>query len=213
MAFPVDFFLTFSTEASQENLRTGWWGLWHMPPCHSAVGFIQQDSLAYQWLQGTLGFISMLVMLFLFPIFLPEMSFFSQDADMNENKLGWSWLCSGQRQCWQLALNHSHYSSLKSSIHSEITSCIMQTSTDQVSRGDDGLGLVFSVSSNEDIQGDWRVSSSRTCSDDRMMSHVQHYTQHLFWENTCHCAIFGCFAVWQGNFELSVWAWGFSQSR
>lgn len=61
-----------------------------MPPCHSAVGLIQQDSLAYQQLQGNLGFISMLVMLSLFPIFLPEMSFSSQDADMNENKLGCS---------------------------------------------------------------------------------------------------------------------------
>lgn len=35
-------------------------------PC---VGFIQQDSLVYQQLRGNLGFISMLVMLNLFPIF------------------------------------------------------------------------------------------------------------------------------------------------
>lgn len=126
------------------------------------------------------------------------MSFFSQDADMNENKLGWSWLCSGQRQCWQLALNHPHYSSLKSSVHSEISSCrLLLTKLAEVMR--DLVWFGFSVSSHGDIQGDRRVSSSRTCSDDRMMSHVQHYTQHLFWENTHHCAVFGCFAITTGK--------------
>lgn len=142
------------------------------------------------------------------------MSFFSQDADMNENKLGWSWLCSGQRQCWQLALNHSHCSSLKSSMHSEITSWIMQTFTDQVSRGDDEFALVwfFSVKSQTSRETGETLALKLALMTG-WMSHEQHYTHHLFLGKACHCAIFGCFAIWQGRFELSIWACGFFQSK
>lgn len=117
------------------------------------------------------------------------MSFSSQDADMNEDKLGWSSLCSGQRQCWQLALNHSHYSGLKSSIYSEITSCIMQTFTDQVSRQDNEFGLVFQCQVMKTFRETGESPAPELALMTGWMSHVQHYTQHLFWENTSLCYI------------------------
>lgn len=101
----------------------------------------------------------MLVLLSLFSIFYQVRNAILQPRhSQNENKLGWSWLCSG----------YSHHSSLKSSLHSEITSVIMQNYNDQASTGGDDFVYYFWMSIHGDIQGDGRIPSSRICSDDRM---------------------------------------------
>lgn len=140
------FFLHFSTEVSQENQRTGWWGLWHMPPCHSAVGFIQQDSLAYQQLEGNLVFISMLVMLCYFLFFTRNVIL--QPRCRHEWEQIWLELTLQWTKAVLAAVTEPS-TLFQSKKQYPLWDHFMQTFTDQVSRGDDGFGLVwfFSIKS------------------------------------------------------------------
>lgn len=180
-------------------------------PC---VGFIQQDSLVYQQLRGNLGFISMLVMLNLFRIFYQKCHPSAKMQTWTRTNLAGadSAVDKGSAGSWHWTIHIIPAQKAVSTLRSFLLSCrLLLTKLAEVMMNLVWFG--FSVSSHEDTQGDWRVSSYRKLAlMTGWMSHVQHYTQLLFWENTRHCAMFGCSAVWQGRSELPIWACGFSQS-